>query len=187
VESDPLKIATEFNSFFTRVGKQISNSIPEVAKAPEDYVNYNRRIPNMQLGNTTPAHVKKVIANFQPKSSCDINGQSTKMIKAISSEISVPLAHIFNLSLSHTCIFPDKLKNCRVIPIFKAGDQMDVDNYRPISLLSSISKVLEKIVAKKLIHHLLSNDLIYHHQYGFLPKKSTEHNLLHIVNYKLVL
>ena len=44
METDPLKIATEFNSFFTRVGKQISNSIPEVAKAPEDYVNYNRRI-----------------------------------------------------------------------------------------------------------------------------------------------
>jgi hypothetical protein len=95
VETDPLKIASEFNSFFTRVGKQISNSIPEVAKAPEDYVNYNRRIPNMQLGNTTPAHVKKVIASFQPKTSCDINGQSTKMIKTISNEISVPLAHIF--------------------------------------------------------------------------------------------
>jgi hypothetical protein len=63
----PLKIASEFNSFFTRVGKQISNSLPEVAKAPEDYVNYNRQIPNMQLGNTTPTHVKKVIANFQPK------------------------------------------------------------------------------------------------------------------------
>jgi hypothetical protein len=58
VETDPLKIASEFNSFFTRVGKQISRSIPEVAKAPEDYVNYNRQIPTMQLGNTTPAHVK---------------------------------------------------------------------------------------------------------------------------------
>jgi hypothetical protein len=136
----------------------------------------------MQLGNTTPAHVKKVGASFQPKISCDINGQSTKMIKTISNEISVPLAHIFNLSLSQG-IFPDKLKNCRVIPIFKAGDQMDVDNYRPISLLSSISKVLEKIVAEKLIYHLLSNNLIYQHQYGFLPKKSTEHNLLHIVNF----
>jgi hypothetical protein len=60
---------------------------------------------------------------------------------------------------------------------------LDVDNYRPINLLSSISKVLEKIVAEKLIYHLLSNDLIYQHQYGFLPKKSTEHNLLHIVNF----
>jgi hypothetical protein len=79
--------------------------------------------------------------------------------------------------------FPGKLKNCRVIPVFKAGDQLDVDNYRPISLLSSVSKILEKIVADKLIHHLLSNDLLYQHHYGFLPKRSTEQNLLHIVNY----
>jgi hypothetical protein len=66
VETDPLKIANEFNSFFTRVGKQISNSIPPVSKAPEDYVNYNHQIPNLSLGNTSPAHVKKVILNFQP-------------------------------------------------------------------------------------------------------------------------
>jgi hypothetical protein len=182
LETDPLKIATEFNSFFTRVGKQISNSIPPVAKAPEDYVNYDRPIPNMPLGNTTPEHVKKVIAKFQPKTSCDVQGQSTKMIKFISSEIAVPLAHIFNLSLSQG-VFPEKLKSCRVIPVFKSGDRLDVDNYRPISLLSSISKILEKIVAEKLIHHLLSNELLYLHQYGFLPNKSTEQNLLQIVNY----
>jgi hypothetical protein len=59
VETDPLKIATEFNSFFTRVGKQMSNSIPPVSKAPEEYVNYNRQIPITLLGNITPAHVKK--------------------------------------------------------------------------------------------------------------------------------
>lgn len=55
--------------------------------------------------------------------------------------------------------------------------------YRPISLLSSISKILEKIVAEKLITHLLSNDLLYSHQYGFLPKRSAEQNTLQIVNY----
>jgi hypothetical protein len=164
------------------VGKQISNSIPPVSKAPEDYVSYDHQIQNMRLGNTTPEHVKKVIAKFKPKTSCDVQGQSTKMIKLISHEIAVPLAHIFNLSLSHG-IFPEKLKSCRVIPIFKSGDQLDVDNYRPISLLSSISKILEKIVAEKLIHHLVSNNLLYTHQYGFLPKKSTEQNLLQIVNY----
>jgi hypothetical protein len=70
-----------------------------------------------------------------------------------------------------------------VIPIFKAGDHTECDNYRPISLLSSISKVLEKIVAEKLIEHLLSNDLIYMHQYGFLPNRSAEQNLIQIVNY----
>jgi hypothetical protein len=52
-----------------------------------------------------------------------------------------------------------------------------------ISLLSSISKILEKIVAGKLINHLLSNDLLYHHQYGFLPSRSTEQNLVQVINY----
>jgi hypothetical protein len=75
------------------------------------------------------------------------------------------------------------LKQCRVIPIFKNGCPSECDNYRPISLLSSISKILEKIVAEKLISHLLSNDLLYAHQYGFLPKRSTDQNLLQIVNY----
>jgi hypothetical protein len=60
---------------------------------------------------------------------------------------------------------------------------MECDNYRPISLLSSISKILEKIVAEKLLSHLTVNDLLYTHQYGFIPNRSAEHNLLHIVNY----
>jgi hypothetical protein len=134
------------------------------------------------LQNTTLEHVHKTIKNFKPKNSSDAQGVSTKMIKFIGNEISVPLAHIFNLSLSNG-VFPSKLKLCRVVPIFKAGNNMECDNYRPISLLSSVSKILEKIVAEKLVHHLTSNDLLYVHQYGFLPKKSTEHNLLHVVNY----
>jgi hypothetical protein len=50
-------------------------------------------------------------------------------------------------------------------------------------LLSSISKILEKIVAEKLLSHLTTNDILYNHQYGFLPRRSTEHNLMQIVNY----
>jgi hypothetical protein len=117
-----------------------------------------------------------------PKTSCDVSGVSTKLIKFIGSSIAVPPSHIFNLSLS-TGKFPTKLKQCRVIPIFKNGCSSECDNYCPISLLSSISKKLEKIVAEKLISHLLSNNLLYAHQYGFLPKRSTEQNLLQIVNY----
>jgi hypothetical protein len=100
----------------------------------------------------------------------------------VGNEIATPLAHIFNLSLS-SGNFPNKLKLCRVIPLYKAGNAMECDNYRPISLLSSISKILEKIVAQILINHLLSNDLLYSHQYGFLPNRSTEHNLMQIMNY----
>jgi potassium voltage-gated channel Eag-related subfamily H protein 8 len=69
------------------------------------------------------------------------------------------------------------------VPIFKSGDSLECDNFRPISLLNTISKLLEKIVAKKLIYHLESNDLIYANQYGFLPNRSTEQNLMQIINY----
>jgi hypothetical protein len=134
------------------------------------------------LSNTTPDHVKKVIKSLAPKQSCDVFGTSTKMVKFIGNAIATPLSHIFNLSLN-SGKFPSKLKQCRVIPIFKSGNAMECDNYRPISLLSSISKVLEKIVAEKLTNHLLSNNLLYQHQYGFLPKRSTEQNLIQIVNY----
>jgi hypothetical protein len=158
IETDPVKIATHFNNFFVNAGKNISNSVPTVMKPPEDYVVYNRDIPNLNLKNTTPEHVKKVIRSLAPKLSCDVSGISTKMIKYIGDEISKPLSHIFNLSLS-TGLFPTRFKQCRVIPIFKNGNRLECDNYRPISLLSSISKVLEKIVAEKFVQHLLTNDL----------------------------
>jgi hypothetical protein len=182
VESDPIKISNHFNEFFTSVGTKISNSIPLVQRQPEDSVQYPNDVPLLNLTNTTPEHVLKIIKSLAPKASCDVYGTSTKMIKFIGEKIAVPLSHIFNLSLS--CgVFPSKLKKCRVIPIYKAGDSLDVDNYRPISLLSSISKILEKIVAGKLINHLLSNDLLYPNQYGFLPSRSTEQNLIQVVDY----
>jgi hypothetical protein len=136
----------------------------------------------LNLGNTTPEHVKKIINKLASKNSCDVNGVSTRMIKSVGNEIATPLSHIFNLSLTNGK-FPTQLKKCRVIPIYKAGDHTECDNYRPISLLSSISKILEKIVAEKLIEHLLSNDLLYLHQYGFLPSRSSEQNLIQIINY----
>jgi hypothetical protein len=181
-ESDPTKIANHFNAFFTSIGTKISNNVLNVEKQPEDYINYGRVLPEMVLGNTTHEHVLKIIQKSKNKHSKDIFEVSSKMIKFIGAEIAKPLAHIFNLSLE-SGVFPSILKQCRVIPIFKSGNRLDCDNYRPISLLSSISKLLEKIVSKKLLYHLLENDLLYTHQYGFLPKKSAEHNLMHILNY----
>jgi hypothetical protein len=126
--------------------------------------------------------VLQIIQKSKNKFSKDIFGVSSKMIKFIGAEIAKPLAHIFNFSLESGS-FPSILKPCRIIPIFKSGNRLDCDNYRPISLLSSISKLLEKIVSEKLLYYLLENDLLYTHQYGFLPKKSAEHNLMHILNY----
>jgi hypothetical protein len=80
-------------------------------------------------------------------------------------------------------VFPDKFKVARVVPVYKMGDSTSCDNYRPIALVKSFSKILEKIVQISLINHLELNHLLYKHQYGFLRNKSTEHNLLHIINH----
>ena len=103
-------------------------------------------------------------------------------MKVIAVSISLPLAHIFNLSLDKVK-FPENLKLSRIVPVFKSGDPKLCDNYRPISLVNTLSKVLEKIVALKLTNHLQINDLLYKHQYGFLKGRSTKQNLLHVVNF----
>jgi hypothetical protein len=71
----------------------------------------------------------------------------------------MPLKHIVNLSLA-TGEIPDQIKTAKVVPIFKSRDSTDINNYRPISLLSSFGKILEKIVANKLVSFLESNNLI---------------------------
>jgi hypothetical protein len=129
-----------------------------------------------------PIHLTDVIKAFESKDSPDLDGLSVKILKFIAIEISVPLAHIFNLSLT-SGIFPCKLKTSRIVPIFKSGDPRLCDNYRPISLVNTLSKVLEKIVSINLTNHLQINDLLYKHQYGFQFGKSTEHNLIHVVNF----
>jgi hypothetical protein len=71
----------------------------------------------------------------------------------------------------------------RTVPIFKSGDTKSCDNYRPISLLSSISKVLEKAIAIRLVDHLKSNNLLNENQFGFQEGVSTVHHLLKLTNY----
>ena len=113
---------------------------------------------------------------------CDIDGISTKLLKSLAIELSWPLAHIFKLSLE-VGIFPAKLKFSRTVPIFKSGSAELCDNYRPIALLSSLSKILEKMVSVQLINHLDRNKILYEHQYGFQRNKSTEHSIVHALNH----
>lgn len=74
------------------------------------------------------------------------------------------------------------MKLARVVPIYKSGDKLLFTNYRPISILSSLSKVLEKAVAKRLITFPEGNNILYKHQYGFRAKHSTIHPIPHLLN-----
>ena len=83
----------------------------------------------------------------------------------------------------NTGVFPDLLKISKVIPIYKKEDDTMFSNYRPISLLPSISKIFEKVILAQLATYLDRNNLIHKHQYGFRKNHSTEYASLHIVDY----
>lgn len=90
VTTEPKLIANTFNNFFTRVGKEISDSIPQVARQAEDYINYERDFPDLNLGNTTPEQILAIINKFEPKTSVDLDGVSTKMLKTVKTLIAPP-------------------------------------------------------------------------------------------------
>jgi len=80
--------------------------------------------------------------------------------------------------------FPDRLKFSEVRPLYKTGYKTEFSNYRPISLLTSFSKIIEKIIFKRLYNYLNNNNILVDHQYGFRKKLSTEtaiHTLLNNV------
>jgi hypothetical protein len=179
---DEMLMAEEFNNFFATVGINISDSVERVGVDPMAFLVDGNVYPNMEFDEIGPSFLCDIINEFVPKKSFDIDGISMNLVKFISTSISVPLAHIFSLSLRHGT-FPEFLKISRVVPIFKGGDPDMCDNYRSISLVKTFAKLLEKIVSKKLTHHLKINNIIDPLQFCFQSGLSTEHNLLHLTNY----
>ena len=131
--------------------------------------------------NIDEAVVKKTINNLQAKSSSGCDGISSKLLKVIEPVIIKPLTLLINQVLDYG-IFPDKLKIAKVVPIYKKGDPSLFENYRPISLLPVISKVLEKIIALQLSSYFEKNKLLFDNQYGFRPKHCTEHAALELID-----
>ena len=106
---------------------------------------------------------------------------SSDVLKYVFDALIRPIKHIFDLSLK-IGVFPDKLKIARVTPIFKSGQKEIVNNYRPISVLSCFSKILERIMYNRLYSHLLNSNILYDKQFGFQKEHSTEHAILQLTN-----
>jgi len=124
------------------------------------------------LNPTTPTELSEITSNLKSSNSTGFDDISTALLKSIIPEIDEVLSHIFNQSLI-TGIIPSKLKIAKVIPIFKAGDSHAFSNYRPISILPAISKILEKIFYVRLHDFIVKNNILSPHQYGFRQKHST--------------
>lgn len=126
---------------------------------------------------TDPFEVKRVIGSFKSNTAPGWDKISTNLIKSNIDYLAVPICYLCNLSLE-TGIFPNVFKRAIVCPIYKSGDKCNPTNYRPISVLSVLSKILEKVVNIRLVSYLEKNKIINTNQFGFREGKSTEQAVL---------
>jgi hypothetical protein len=126
--------------------------------------------------------IQNALNDLQSKKSTDMDGFSMFFIKQISDVLLKPLKHIFSISLQSGDL-PYQLKIAKVVPIFKSGNANDMNNYRPISLLSTFSKILEKIVSLRLGTFLENNNLLKPNQFGFRKGHSTAQAMTKLLNF----
>ena len=124
------------------------------------------------MSPTNPSEVEILINNLNVSKSSDIYDILVKVIKVAGPYISTILSDIFNKSF-FSGVFPQKLKYAFVLPLFKGGSKLVLPNYRPISILPILSKVLEQLVQARLVDFLTNNNIIYENQFGFQQNKST--------------
>ena len=130
----------------------------------------------------TEEEINDVIVNLDPNKASGPDLISNKMIKNVSRAIVKPLCILFNRSLREG-VFPDIWKLGNLVPLFKKGDRSVSSNYRPVSLLSNIGKIQERIVFKHMYNHLVSNNLLFKYQSGFRAGHSTTFQLIDIFHH----
>ena len=163
-------IAEEFSNHFKTAANNLHNQINVDPDKHKDFL--GERKPLWEFVEVTEAEVLKTINNLLPKHSKGIDGISNKLLKMSKFQLLKPITTLFNRSL-RTGIFPSHLKVAKVIPIFKKGDKADVNNYRPISLLPTLSKIWEKLINTQLQEKMDEYDVIINDQYGFRKQHST--------------
>lgn len=170
---DPSLIANTFNDFFSTIGMKINTDIGNSNNSHIDYLNaLNKNFSLFQLNEISREDLISLIKNLKNSSSSSFDNINPVVVKNCPEEFATPLLYLYNKSLKDG-IFPTELKVAKVVPLHKSGDKNLFTNYRPISILSIFSKLLEKIVHKQLYSHIKENDILYDLQFGFREKHST--------------
>ena len=174
-------IADEFNNFFVDVGSNLANMITVAYNAASIYDYMGQQCPNsMFINPVSEDEVVSIIKSCKPKHSKDCDDINMYVLSKLTDQIVKPLVHIFNLSFS-SGIFPSEMKTAKVIPLFKSGNRSHFSNYRPISLLSQFSKMLETLFNLRLEQILIPNEILSNCQYGFRSRMSTVHAALELI------
>ena len=176
------QVADRFNEFFSKVGTDLADAIPETDHDDlNSFHTLNANPLSIFFEPVTVHDVSSIILAMDVDKALGFDGMSVLSLKCCVSTISPYLCDLFNLCLFRG-VYPDDLKIARVIPVYKKGDAEDMTNYRPISVLPAVNKVLETIVQRALVRFLNSCNFFHHRQYGFREGSGTHTALIELIN-----
>ena len=176
--SNSSELSNASNDHFSTIGPRLANEIPPTANNNSSYIN-NINVNNnkFSFSSTNCSIVFSHLNKLCRSKAKGLDNISAKIIRECADFVSVSLCDLFNKSLV-SGIFPDDWKCARVTPLFKQGEPSDLNNYRPISLVSIIVKVFERIVYDQSYNFLTKEEIISNHQSGFRSLHSTVTALL---------
>jgi hypothetical protein len=170
--SDDCVIAETFNEFFVSIGSKLASESCSDSMHATKTNNTPRSSTIFKFSEIGVEEVTAGLRNLKISKATGIDMIPSRALKIAADIIAPSITWIFNLSLK-TGIFVDAWKKACVLPIYKSGDRRLCENYRPISILPVISKILERSVFDQLYKFLNDNSLLSKYQSGFRPKNST--------------
>ena len=173
--TDSTNMAEHKNKCFCEIGKKISDKIVPPRNEKINFPAMNMK--SIFILPTNHIEIINIINNMDNKND-GIDYIKTKTLKTLSVHIVDPLVHICNLCIDKATR-PDALKIANVTPILKSKEKHTPTNYIPISLISNIAIIFEKIIRNKIIIFVNSCDLLTRNQYGFRKNRSTKDALFH--------
>ena len=176
----PEEIAEAFNNYFTNIGPNLAHVMADSSVSFESFIKPSQSEIS-QFRTVSNAKVQTLLCGLSKSKAIGIDKISGKILKVAATAISPSLTYIFNQAII-SCCFPDDWKVARVLPLYKKGPRNLPDNYRPISILPAISKIMERILYNQLYEYLSTNDLLCERQFGFRRLHSTVSALLDSTN-----
>ena len=182
------KVTEQFNKFFTTIASTLVDHLPPGtgkygwSHIQKFYQSIHTPLTSFKLMEVSESIVLKILQNLNSTKATGLDQLSPRFVKDGAEVIMSPLTHILNLSLV-TGIIPDDLKSARVTPIYKKNSKTEAGNYRPVSILSTISKLFERVVYNQLDQYLQDHKLLYEYQSGFRSAFSTDTCLVHLTDY----
>ena len=175
------EIANTFGKYYASLGNDLASTITPGKYEIKHYINLIPRINrSLVLRETSVTEIERLINSLPNKTSYGHDKVSNTLLKSLCMAISYPLQIIFNQSIYHG-VFPDKMKLAEIVPLYKGKEHDLVVNYRPISLLMTTSKILEKVIYHRLCSFLELNGTLFDSQYGFHSRRSCEHAILEMM------